>query len=131
MKRFFITLLVVVESVGVNANDNDYPTLERVDHVLTCMRLAGGQTVDNLYACSCEIDVIAQAVNFEDFNEARTFEIYQRMPGEKGAIFRENERGVAIRKKLADARQDARKRCFIGVNRKSNTAKSASKPIAK
>ncbi len=97
---------------------NDYPTLERVDHVLTCMRLAGGQTVDNLYACSCEIDVIAQTVKFEDFTEARTYEIYKRMPGEKGGLFRESEQGDEIIGKLDAARTDAKKRCFIGVKRK-------------
>jgi hypothetical protein len=82
------------------------------------MRLAGGQTVDNLYACSCEIDIIAQAVDFEDFTEARTYEIYKRMPGEKGGLFRESERADEIGAQLEAARADAKKRCFIGTNRK-------------
>lgn len=103
---------------------NDYPTLERVDHVLTCMRLAGGQTVDNLYACSCEIDAIAQKVNFDDFTEARTYEIYKRMPGEKGGLFRESDRGDEITAKLLSAREDAKKRCFIGKSRKKATQKA-------
>ena len=112
------------------AQANDYPTLERVDHVLTCMRLAGGQTVDNLYACSCEIDVIAQQVGFDDFSEARTYEIYKRMPGEKGGLFRESERADEIVSKLTAARKDAQKRCFIGKNRKkpTNATAAASSP---
>ena len=93
---------------------DDYPTLERVDHVLTCMRSNGGQTVDNLYSCACEIDVIAQQLGFDDFNEARTFEIYKRMPGEKGGLFRENERAKVVVGKLDAAREDAKKRCFSG-----------------
>jgi hypothetical protein len=107
---------------------NDYPTLERVDHVLTCMRLAGGQTVDNLYACSCEIDVIAQQVDFDDFAEARTYEIYKRMPGEKGGLFRESSRGDEITGKLLTAREDAKKRCFIGKNRKKAAQTSTAAP---
>ncbi len=107
---------------------NDYPTLERVDHVLTCMRLAGGQTVDNLYACSCEIDVIAQQVDFDDFAEARTYEIYKRMPGEKGGLFRESSRGDEITGKLLAAREDAKKRCFIGKNRKKASQTSSVTP---
>ena len=87
--RSFCLLALLTASQAILAND--YPTLERVDHVLTCMRLAGGQSVDNLYACSCEIDVIAQQVDFDDFTEARTYEIYKRMPGEKGGLFRESE----------------------------------------
>jgi len=116
MKSKLLGLLLILPATFAGAND--YPTLERVDHVLTCMRLAGGQTVDNLYACSCEIDVIAQAVDFEDFTEARTYEIYKRMPGEKGGLFRESERSDEIVAKLEAARADAKKRCFIGINRK-------------
>mgnify|MGYP001297359664 CR=1 FL=1 len=123
MKRFSFLLILLVSAA---ASANDYPTLERVDHVLTCMRLAGGQTVDNLYSCSCEIDVIAQAVNFDDFTEARTYEIYKRMPGEKGALFRDSEQGNAITKKLEIVRLEAKKRCFIGVKRKP--AKQATSP---
>ena len=64
--RSFCLLALLTASQAILAND--YPTLERVDHVLTCMRLAGGQSVDNLYACSCKIDVIAQQVDFDARN---------------------------------------------------------------
>ncbi|MEM7543368.1 MAG: hypothetical protein AAF384_17550 [Pseudomonadota bacterium] len=108
-----------------SASANDYPTLERVDHVLTCMARVGGQTLDNMYACSCEIDVIAQHVAFEDFSEARTFEIYKRMPGEKGGIFRESKRAEEVVGTLETARADAEKRCFVG--RSSAAAEPAQK----
>lgn len=124
MKAKFLGLFLILPAAFVSAND--YPTLERVDHVLTCMRLAGGQTVDNLYACSCEIDIIAQAIDFEDFTEARTYEMYKRMPGEKGGLFRESERSDELSGKLEAARADAKKRCFIGANRKK--AKDAPTP---
>jgi hypothetical protein len=97
---------------------HDYPTLERVDHVLTCMRLNGGQNVDNLYACACEVDIIAQQISFKDFSEARTFEIYKKMPGEKGGLFRDSEVAKELTTKLDSARADAKKRCFIGIKRK-------------
>lgn len=112
MKRLFVTVFGFLVLPQVLAND--YPTLERVDHVMTCMRANGGQTVDNLYACSCEIDVIAQKVSFDEFTEARTFEIYKRMPGEKGGLFRDGDEGGDIGEKLSAARADAKKRCFIG-----------------
>ncbi|MEQ8230813.1 MAG: hypothetical protein RLW61_18045 [Gammaproteobacteria bacterium] len=115
MMRTLVTALALL--AAANAAANDYPTLERVDHVLTCMRQQGGQTVDNLYACSCEIDVIAQQVSFDDFSEARTFEIYKRMPGEKGGLFRDSDRADDIVSKLEAARADAKKRCFIGATR--------------
>ncbi len=115
MKGF--VLFPLLFALGVHAQDNNYPTLERVDHVLTCMRTNGGQTVDNLYACACEVDIIAQQLSFDEFTEARTFEIYQRMPGEKGGLFRDNERAKKVVAQLEQARTDASKRCFIGPQR--------------
>jgi hypothetical protein len=116
-----ISLFILGVLLSSVANANDYPTLERVDYVLTCMRSAGGQTIDNLYACSCEIDQIAQKIEFDDFTAARTYEIYERMPGEKGGLFRESPDGDELRERLDAARQEAKKRCFIGVRRKQNT----------
>ena len=113
--RLYSVLLAIFPCAAVA---NDYPTLERVDHVLTCMRANGGQTVDNLYACSCEVDIIAQSFPFDDFAEARTFEIYKRMPGEKGGLFRDSERAKKIVGQLEQARAEARKRCFIGMKAK-------------
>lgn len=120
--RVLAMALVLALVPGV-ALANDYPTLERVDHVLTCMKSHGGQTVDNLYACACEIDIIAQELTFEDFTEARTFEIYKRMPGEKGGLFRDSQRADEIVGKLEKARGEAQKRCFVG--RKPGTAAAA------
>lgn len=111
---FAWSLLLVCQGAAAN----DYPTLERVDHVLTCMKSHGGQTLDNLYACACEIDIIAQQMAFEDFTEARTFEIYKQMPGEKGGVFRDSERADEVIATLNSARADAGKRCFVGMNRK-------------
>lgn len=128
--RNTLGLILLIAALPFVASANDYPTLERVDHVLTCMKTHGGQTVDNLYACSCEIDIIAQQVNLEDFTEARTFEIYRRMPGEKGGIFRDSERAEVVVSKLDKARADAKKRCFIGMSRKKANAvvKTAAEP---
>ena len=121
--------IVLLASVPVVANAYEYPTLERVDHVLTCMREHGGQTVDNLYACSCEIDVVAQKLSFDDFSEARTFEIYKRMPGEKGGLFRDSERAKNVVGQLEQARTDATKRCFIGMKPTHPEAAQAAPPV--
>ena len=124
MKRPLIPLfaaLGLAASAGVAsaANANNYPTMDRVDHVMTCMKENGGQTIDNLQRCSCQIDVIMQTVSYDEFNEGRTYEIYKQMPGEKGGLFRDSERGKELVKKLADARADARKRCFVGAVRQT------------
>lgn len=99
------------------AHASDYPTLDRVDHVMTCMQENGGQNIDNLQRCSCQMDILMQLVSYEDFTEARTYEIYKQMPGEKGAMFREGDRGKEVVAKLTAARADAKKRCFVGAVR--------------
>lgn len=114
--NFVITALVVAPcSLGAN----DFPTVDRVDNVLTCMKKHGGQTVDNLYSCSCAIDVIASMMSYEDWSEALTFRSFRRMPGEKGGIFRDSERGEQMLARLDQAEQEADRRCFIGVSRAS------------
>jgi hypothetical protein len=110
------TALLLFSSV---AHAHDYPTMDRVDHVLTCMKQNGGQNIDNMLRCSCEIDVIAQQLSMDDFNTARTYEIYKNMPGEKGGLFRESADGSAAVNKLEAARKDAAKRCFVGATRQS------------
>ncbi len=109
--RYFILLFLL--PVAVQAND--FPTLERVDYVLTCMKKHGGQTVDNLYACSCEIDAIAQKISFDSYVESSTYASYKRMPGERGGLFRDNERGEKLADDLEVVKKDAEKRCFIGA----------------
>ncbi len=105
---------------------NDYPTLDRVDYVLTCMKKHGGQTVDNLYACSCAIDVMAEKLPYDTFVESSTYSSFKRMPGERGGVFRDNEHGEELTKVLKEAEIEADSRCFIGVKH-IQIKKSASK----
>ena len=121
---------LMLAGLPVLASASDFPTLDRVDHVLTCMRMHGGQTMDNLYSCSCEIDIIAQDIDFDDFTEARTYEIYKRMPGEKGGLFRDSDRAKQIVGKLDAARTDAKARCFIGVKAKYPKAPAGTAVVA-
>ncbi len=114
MKCIRLTPLLLALS-AFSAFANDYPTLERVDSVLTCMAKHGGQTVENMYACSCKIDVIAGKVPFDLWDEARTFKAYKRMPGEKGGLFRDNARADEVVPLLEAAEKEGEKRCFVGV----------------
>lgn len=112
--------LGIVAPLGAMASE--YPTLETVDHVLTCMQTNGGQTVENLYACSCQIDYISRNMNFDEFSEAQTYQIYKRMPGEKGGLFRDNPRAEELVGKVDALREEADRRCFLGVKRANKAA---------
>ncbi len=114
----FVPFLIALTSFS--AYGNDYPTLERVDAVLTCMAKHGGQTVENLYSCSCTIDVIASKVPFDLWDEARTFKTYKRLPGEKGGLFRDSDRADEVVPVLEAAETEAEKRCFVGVRHKKS-----------
>jgi len=128
LNAWWMSALVAISGTALA---HDYPTMDRVDHVLTCMRQNGGQNVDNLYRCSCEIDVIAQTLSMDDFNAARTYEIYKDMPGEKGGLFRESAEGSVFTEKLVAARKEAQKRCFVGATRQTQklTEKGAVKVV--
>lgn len=117
-------LLAITLSAPLTVFASEFPTLETVDHVLTCMKANGGQTVENLYACSCQIDYISRNISFEDFSEAQTYQIYKRMPGEKGGLFRDNPRADELTEKLDAIRAEADKRCFLGVKRPNKEAKA-------
>ncbi len=127
-------LVALVLSAGLAAPlaavASDYPTLDRVDAVLTCMQENGGQNIDNLQRCSCEIDMIMQQVDYDMFTEARTYEIYKQMPGDKGGIFRDNPRAKELVGKLDAARAEAKKRCFVGGVRQKNVPVIPPKKIA-
>jgi hypothetical protein len=114
-KDMNITLyaLLIVLTLPLSAIANEYPTLDRVDHVLTCMKKHGGQTMDNLYACACEIDTIALMMPYDTFIEASTFESYRNMPGERGGMFRDSTQGEKLVTQLHKAQEEAERRCFI------------------
>jgi len=126
MRLVRITSLIMALS-SFSVYGNDYPTLERVDSVLTCMGQHGGQTVENLYSCSCKIDVIASKVPFDTWDEARTFKAYKRMPGEKGGIFRDSDRADELVPVLEAAEKEGEKRCFVGVRHQKTKKVSATK----
>jgi hypothetical protein len=112
MRCISLFLFGIVFSGLVSAND--FPTFDRVDYVMACMKDHGGQTMDNMFSCSCAVDKIAQHMKFEEYSEATVFERYKKMPGEKGGIFRDSEHGDALIKRLQEARQEADKSCFVG-----------------
>lgn len=128
--KFTALVLTAGLVAPLSAIASDYPTLDRVDAVLTCMQENGGQNIDNLQRCSCEIDMVMQRVDYDAFTEARTYEIYKQMPGDKGGIFRDNPRAKELVGKLDAARTEAKKRCFVGGVRQKNAPVVPPKKIA-
>ncbi len=75
-------------ALSAGAYAHDYPTADRVEYVLECMKTNGGAH-EYLYKCSCAIDAIAKTLPYEDYVDAATVARYQGMPGERGGVFRD------------------------------------------
>ncbi|MBA2780970.1 hypothetical protein [Billgrantia kenyensis] len=90
---------------------NDYPTEARVDYVLGCMA-SNGNTYLTMQKCSCSIDVIAEHLPYETYEQVETVLGMQDQRGELGVLFR-TERGMQDQvQALHQAQADANLRCF-------------------
>ena len=101
---------------------NDYPTIEVVRSVVECMADLGAQNEENLYACTCRHDYIASKMPFKQFENASIQERYSRMPGEKGAVVRDNVKGKEDLKILLETRKAAAKKCPLVRNLEAPTS---------
>jgi len=103
-----LALLLGVPSVVAA---NDYPTRDRAEYVLHCLKELGRNSMDDLQTCSCRIDSIASQMPFETYGYAMTYDRNKRMTGEKGSIFRDNKSGKILSKQLAAAKETASSQC--------------------
>lgn len=112
MREFFVVMtLFLMGTSSVLANE--YPTNETVHFALRCMDELGGQTEENLYTCTCRYDGIREMMNYSDYEEGYTYERNKKMPGEKGASFRDNERGKRFYEELLKVREAANASCIV------------------
>lgn len=112
MRRKVFFLLVGLLVAG-DALGNDFPTLARVEYVLSCMNQIGNQNYDTLYQCVCSADKIAERLSYDDYAEAQTFAMLRSTPGEKGGVFRDPPQSRELRQTLSDAEDYARTSCLL------------------
>lgn len=91
----------------------DYPTAERVNYVLACMRDNPGPHYEMVNKCSCAIDALARDVSLDDFVAMSTATHANSIGGERGAYIRDSEALQAQIRKFRDLQAAARKGCFI------------------
>jgi hypothetical protein len=91
---------------------NDYPTQARVEYVNECIA-THGDSLSNVYQCSCTIDRIADKLNYDDYVEAITFSRYSGLPGEGGALFRDSDRAKKMAKLFRDVEAQALSVCGL------------------
>jgi hypothetical protein len=77
-------LAVAVIGTAAHAQDakgNDYPTIARADYVFACMQV-NGRSRQILEKCSCSIDVIADLLPYDKYEEAETIMSVRQKGGE-------------------------------------------------
>lgn len=115
-----LALAALAATLAPAAYGNDFPTQARVEYVLRCMDANGGQNYDNLYACVCAIDRIAESFTFDEFTEAEAFALMRSTPGERGGVFRDPDRARALQKKYQETVAAAERSCRVGAARNAS-----------
>jgi len=90
---------------------NNYPTSARADYVIGCMAANGFQR-QLLDKCACGIDVIADRLSYDDYQNAETIlSMQQAGVGPRGGLFRDTPVAKESLEKLRRAQAEANLRC--------------------
>ena len=93
MKNVQATLVLAMFIVAPLCQANDFPTADRVEFVMECMRDHTGGQFELLNKCSCTIDRLAGQYKYDAFVEAQTMAKAVTIAGERGATLRDNDLG--------------------------------------
>lgn len=103
----------VCAAANPESETNDFPTLARIEYVLRCMNYHGGQIYENMYACVCSIDKIADEFRYDEFEKAEVLAQLRTTPGERAGLFREG--GKDLVNKYTEVTEAAEKTCFASA----------------
>jgi hypothetical protein len=95
---------------------HDYPTVERVLYVQSCMRDHPGPAFEMVNKCSCAIDKIASEIIYDDYVSLSTVANAITIGGERGAVLRDAEPMQELARKFRKLNLDAKKSCFIRID---------------
>lgn len=105
-------LLLLTVTTPFAAYANDFPTTDRVEYVIDCMKEHVGRH-EYLYKCSCAIDNIAKELAYDEYVEISTALRGQKTKGERGAAFRDPEAVKTMAKKYKAIQDGANKACYV------------------
>lgn len=94
------------------ASPAPYPTADRVEYVLECMKNNDGSYA-YLYKCSCAIDAVAVQLPYEDYVAASAVARYQTMGGERAGLFRDPEPMKVLAKRYRAINDAAKQACDV------------------
>ena len=100
------------------AHAHDYPTLDRVRYVQQCMRDHPGPSFEMTSKCVCVIDALARQLTLEQYEEMATALNANSIGGERGNTIRDAGVLQDDIKRYRALQTQAKKGCFIDVDRK-------------
>jgi len=113
-----LPLLAGLLLLGGHAIANDFPTVDRVNYVLECMRAHPGPQYEMVSKCSCALDGLAREIKHDQYVEFSTATNANSIGGERGNTIRDTEMlQVEIRKYRA-LQSKVKKACFINLDAK-------------
>jgi len=92
---------------------NDFPTADRVEFVLECMRDHQGGQFELLNKCSCVVDRLAAKYKYDDYVEAQTLAKSVTIAGERGSTLRDNEQAQQAARAYRDVVKSASRSCYL------------------
>jgi len=104
--------------VGGTAAANDFPTTDRVNYVLECMRTHPGSQFEMVSKCSCAVDALAKEVKHADYVDMSTAANAHSIGGERGSYIRDTEVLQAKIKRYRELQTRVKKGCFINLDAK-------------
>ena len=117
--QLLIPVLAALSTVVAAADDEpggkaDYPTIERVQFVESCVREHPERShQEMLYKCSCAMDRIVAQMPYEEYVEASTAFLGGQIAGERGVGVRESTLGHALADRYRAVYRTALKDCMI------------------
>ncbi|HKB82049.1 MAG TPA: hypothetical protein VKD04_02460 [Burkholderiales bacterium] len=113
MKRMQAILVLAGTVFAPLCQANDFPTADRVEFVLECMRDHTGGQFELLNKCSCTVDRLAERYKYDEFVEAQTMAKAVTIAGERGSTLRDNEDAQKAAKRYRASVTEAGRACFL------------------
>jgi hypothetical protein len=110
--RNFLALSLV--AISPLAGANDFPTADRVNYVLECMKDNPGTQYEMVAKCSCSLDALAKDVPFDQFMDMTTATKANSIGGERGNTIRDTEVLQVKIRRFRELQAKVKKSCFIG-----------------
>ena len=114
MRRRYWLIAAALALLTSTAQANDFPTLDRVQFVETCIRDHPDRSrQEMIYKCSCAVDAIADEVTYAEYVDLATGFAAGQVAGERGAAIRESTQGRDLASRYRAIQGRAFKACLI------------------